>query len=161
MFALTPCQCVFLSFQCQRSITTYFPTQLSQTKRIKSKRVKAVLNRMRTSGVTTQHSEDNCKDVSTTTVKAKRQKKNRGKVLKSQGMAAASGGFLSGKKTEVATEVLLSESSSGSDCDSRTCGTSTNIVSKLSSQTERISQIAVPSARREKNTRKGQRKKSN
>ena len=111
--------------------------------------------------MTTQYSEDNCKNVSTTTVKAKRQKKNSGKVLKIQGMAVASGGFLSGKKTEVATEVLLSESSSGSDCDSRTCGTTTSTVNELSSQTEWISQITVPSARREKNTRKQQKKKSN
>jgi len=122
---------------------------MTQPKRLKSKRVKAVLNRIRTPCATSSERDVASKTVA---VKAKRRRKNGGKVTAGGEATAAAGGFLGDGKPEVTSEVVLSESSSGSDSD----GGATNRTGRqLNSRTERTSAAlskGLDNARRQRKT---------
>ena len=143
-------QPLHLPFQCQRNITTYFPPQMTQAKRLKSKRVKAVLNRIRTPCVTSPQRDVTSKTVA---MKAKRRRKNGGKVTGGGEATAAAGGFLGDGKPEVTSELVLSETSSGSDSDS---GATNRTGRQLNSQAERTSSALLKG--RELDTARRQRK---
>ena len=124
---------------------TYFPVQTTQPKRLKSKRVKAMLKRMRTTHATAPQAEADSNKVPTATVKTKRRRKNVGNISKNQGLSS-SGGFLKHAKTEVAADVLLSESSSGSDGDNDTSAT-TSVKTLQAGQTSQANALSGKSER--------------
>ncbi|KAK2182870.1 hypothetical protein NP493_331g01030 [Ridgeia piscesae] len=123
---------------------------MTQAKRLKSKRVKAVLNRIRTPCVTSPQRDVTSKTVA---MKAKRRRKNGGKVTGGGEATAAAGGFLGDGKPEVTSELVLSETSSGSDSDS---GATNRTGRQLNSQAERTSSALLKG--RELDTARRQRK---
>ena len=138
---------------------TYFPVHPTEPKRLKSKRVKAVLNRMRTTHATTSQVEADSNNVPTAAVKTKRRRKNAGNTSKNLGLpSSSSGGFIKETTTVAATEVLLSESSSGSDGDN---GASDAAASVKTSQMRRKSQTMALSGKSGRNGVRQRKKMSN
>ena len=122
-----PVQCVFV-WQAQRRLTSYFPTEMAEPKKIKSKRVKRILNVIRNPDVPNVAVSPD-KGTSTvakqTTNKGKstrgRKPKNSGR--RTQDHDAPGGGFVSRSNTvTLPPEVELSESSSCSDDFNDTIG---------------------------------------